>query len=110
MPKKISINSSEIREAIEPVVRAIVTSVRHVIERTPPELVADISASGIVLTGACSLLYGMDKAIESATGIHTYVADNPSTCVAIGTGRSLDNIQVLPEGIINISRMRQQRL
>lgn len=110
LPKMISVNSNEIREAIEPVVRAIVTAVRHVIERTPPELVGDISASGIVMTGAGSLLYGLDKAIENATGIHTFVADNPSTCVAIGTGRSLDNIQVLPEGIINISRMRQQRL
>lgn len=110
LPKMISVNSAEIREAIEPVVRAIVTAVRHVVERTPPELVGDISASGIVMTGAGSLLYGLDKAIENATGIHTYVADNPSTCVAIGTGRSLDNIQVLPEGIINISRMRQQRL
>ncbi len=110
LPKMISINSAEIREAIEPVVRAIVTAVRHVIERTPPELVGDVSANGIVMTGAGSLLYGLDSAIEHATGIRTFVADNPSSCVAIGTGRSLDNIQVLPEGIINISRMRQQRL
>lgn len=110
LPKMISINSAEVREAAEPVVRAIITSVRHVIERTPPELVGDISANGIILTGAGSLLYGLDKAIEQATGIRTYVAENPSTCVAIGTGRSLDNIQVLPEGIINISRARQQRL
>ena len=110
LPKMISVNSHEIREAIEPVVKAIVTSVRHVIERTPPELVGDISANGIVLTGAGSLLYGLDRAIEQATGIRTYIADNPSACVAIGTGRSLDNMQVLPEGIINISRMRQMRL
>ena len=110
LPKMISVNSAEIREAIEPVVRAIVTAVRHVIERTPPELVGDISSNGIVMTGAGSLLYGLDRAIEHATGIRTFVADNPSTCVAIGTGRSLDNIHVLPDGIINISRMRQQRL
>lgn len=110
LPKLISISSNEIREAIEPVVRSIVTAVRHVIERTPPELVGDISVGGIVMTGAGSLLYGLDRAIENATGIRTYVADNPSVCVAVGTGRSLDNIQVLPEGIINISRMRSQRL
>ena len=110
LPKMVSVSSSEIREAIEPVVRAIVTAVRHVIERTPPELVGDISSNGIIMTGAGSLLYGLDRAIEHSTGIRTYVAENPSTCVAIGTGRSLDNIQVLPEGIINISRMRQQRL
>ena len=110
LPKMVSVGSAEIREAIEPVVRAIVTAVRQVIERTPPELVGDISANGIVMTGAGSLLYGLDRAIEHATGIRTYIAENPSTCVAIGTGRSLDNLQVLPEGIINISRMRQQRL
>ncbi len=110
LPKMISIGSQEVREALEPIVRAMVNAVRYVIERTPPELVGDISASGIVMTGAGSLLYGLDRAIEHATGIRTYVADNPSTSVAIGTGRSLDNIQSLPEGIINISRMRQQRL
>ena len=106
----ISVNSAEIRDALEPIVRSIVTAVRHVVERTPPELVGDISSGGIVMTGAGSLLYGLDRAIENATGIRTYIAENPSTCVAIGTGRSLDNIQVLPEGTINISRMRQQRL
>ncbi len=110
LPKMVSMNSSEIRDALEPAVRAIVTAVKHVIERTPPELVGDISANGIVMTGAGSLLYGLDRAIEHATGIRTFIADNPSACAAIGTGRSLGNIQVLPEGIINISRMRQQRL
>lgn len=110
LPKMISVNSVEIREAIEPVVKNIVTAVLHVIERTPPELVGDISANGIVMTGGGALLYGLDKIIERATGIHTFVAENPSSCVAVGTGRSLDNLQVLPEGTINISRQRQQRL
>ncbi len=110
LPKMISINSSEVREAIDPVVKSIVTAVIHVIERTPPELVGDIAANGIILTGAGSLLYGIDRIIEHASGIRTYIAENPSTCVAVGTGRYLDNLQVLPEGIINISRQRQQRL
>ncbi len=110
LPKMISINSSEVREAIDPVVKSIVTAVLHVIERTPPELVGDIAANGIVLTGAGSLLYGIDRIIEHSSGIRTYIAENPSTCVAIGTGRYLDNLQVLPEGTINISRQRQQRL
>lgn len=52
----------------------------------------------------------MDRLIERACGIKTYIAENPTTCVVIGTGRSLDNMQVLPEGIINISRQRQERL
>lgn len=110
LPKKVSVNSTEIREAIEPCVKSIVNAVLHVIERCPPELVGDISSSGIILTGGASLLYGLDRIIEHATGIRTFIAENPSTCVAIGTGRSLDNLQVLPEGTINISRQRQQRL
>jgi rod shape-determining protein MreB len=81
-----------------------------VLETPPPELVGDIAANGITLTGGGSLIYGMDRLIENATGIKTFLAENPTTCVVIGTGRSLDNMQVLPEGIINISRMRQQRL
>ncbi len=110
LPKMITINSAEVREAAEPVVKQIVTAVLHVIERTPPELVGDVAANGIVLTGAGSLLYGIDRLIEHATGIRTYIAENPSACVVLGTGRYLDNLQVLPEGTINISRRRQQRL
>ncbi len=110
LPKMISVSSEEIRMCLEPLVKDIVSAILRVIERTPPELVGDISANGIVLTGGASLLYGLDRVIEHASGIRTFVAENPSTCVAIGTGRSLDNLQVLPEGIINISRQRQQRL
>ena len=110
LPKMISVTSDEIGEAIVPIADKIADAVCHVIERTPPELVGDISANGIIMTGAGSLLYGLDKRIENACGIKTYIADNPSTCVVIGTGRSLDNIPVLPEGVINISRKREQRL
>ena len=70
----------------------------------------DIAVTGIVMTGGGSLIYGMDRLIEHACGIKAYIAENPTTCVVIGTGRSLDNMQVLPEGIINISRQRQERL
>ncbi|MBO4343088.1 MAG: rod shape-determining protein [Clostridia bacterium] len=110
LPKMITISSDEVADAVAPTARAIADAVCHVIERTPPELVGDIAANGIVMTGGGSLLYGMDKLIEKACGIKTYIADNPTTCVVIGTGRSLDNLQVLPEGIINISRQRQERL
>ena len=110
LPKMIRVTSDEIGEAIAPIADKIADAVCHVIERTPPELVGDIAANGITMTGAGSLLYGLDKRIESACGIKTFIADNPSTCVVIGTGRSLDNIPVLPEGVINISRKREQRL
>ncbi len=110
LPKLLHISSEEVREAVLPVAKAIADGVCHVLERTPPELVADISVGGIVMTGGGSLIYGMDRLIERACGIKTYIAENPTTCVVIGTGRSLDNMQVLPEGIINISRQRQERL
>lgn len=110
LPKMLQISSEEVREAVLPVAKSIADGVCHVLERTPPELVADISSGGIVMTGGGSLIYGMDRLIERACGIKTYIAENPTTCVVIGTGRSLDNMQVLPEGIINISRQRQERL
>lgn len=110
LPKRLQISSEEVREAVLPVAKSIADGVCHVLERTPPELVADISSGGIVMTGGGSLIYGMDRLIERACGIKTYIAENPTTCVVIGTGRSLDNMQVLPEGIINISRQRQERL
>ena len=60
-------------------------------------------------TGGGSLLYGLDRLIANVTGLKTRVADKPVACVAIGTGKALDNISVIPEGAINISRQRQQR-
>ena len=110
LPKMITITSDEVREAVSPVAKAIADAVCHVLERTPPELVGDIAANGIILTGGGSLIYGLDRLIENSCGIKTFIAENPTTCVVIGTGRSLDNIPVLPEGIINISRQRQDRL
>lgn len=95
LPKTITIYSSEMLEALQEPSAAIVDAVRTVLEKTPPELIGDISARGIVLTGGGSLVYGMDKLIESETGIRTVVADEAVSCVAIGTGKALDNISVL---------------
>ena len=77
------------------------------LERTPPELVADVSTNGIMMTGGGSLVYGFDKLITSRTGIVTTVADNAIACVAEGTGKSLDMITDMQEGTINLSRRRQ---
>ena len=77
------------------------------LERTPPELVADISNNGIVMTGGGSLINGFDKLIESHTGITTHVADDAISCVAYGTGKSLDWISDLQDGTMNISRRKQ---
>ena len=86
---------------------SILESIHSVLERTPPELVADVSTNGIVMTGGGSLIHGFDKLISSRTGIATVVAENAIACVAEGTGRSLDMITDMQEGTINLSRRRQ---
>ena len=88
LPKTITINSDEIREALEEPLSAIIDSVRSVLEKTPPELSADIIDRGIVLTGGGGLLNGLDKLIAKCTGMPVRIADDPVTCVAIGTGKA----------------------
>lgn len=109
LPKVIRIYSNEMLEALEEPITQVVEAVCSVVERTPPELVGDILSNGIVMTGGGSLIYGLDKLIANVTGIKTRVADKAVSCVAIGTGKSLDNLSMIPDGAINISRMRQQR-
>ena len=106
LPRVVRVHSQEIPDALEEPITAVIEAVCSVIERTPPELIGDILSNGIVMTGGGSLLYGLDRLITYATGIRTRVADRPIQCVAIGTGKSLDNISHIPEGSINISRMR----
>ena len=106
LPREVRIHSQEIPDALEEPITAVIEAVCSVIERTPPELIGDILSNGIVMTGGGSLLYGLDRLISYATGIRTRVADRPIQCVAIGTGKSLDNISHIPEGSINISRTR----
>ncbi len=104
LPKKVTITTKELLEAMDEPLTQIVDAVSRVIEMTPPELVGDIATGGIVLTGGGSKLRGMDKLIEKATGIKVHIPENPVNCVCIGAGRSLDNISLLPEGVLNISR------
>ena len=107
LPKRITVTSAEMREAFEEPSERILEAIRQVLERTPPELAADISASGIVMTGGGSLIRGFDKLIASRTGIHTIVAENAAACVAEGTGKSLGRIGDMRDGTINLSRRRQ---
>ena len=109
LPRMISINSEEIKEALKEPVENITEMVHQVLNDTPPELVSDISNNGIVLTGGGSLIYGFDKLIENSTGIKARVADDAASCVAIGTGKSLDSLKYIPDGVINISRNRHER-
>ena len=95
LPKTITLAADEILEALAEPSASIVEAVKSVLEKTPPELIGDISTRGIVLTGGGALVYGMDKLIESETGIKTVVADDAESCVALGTGKALDNISIL---------------
>ncbi len=109
LPRLVRISSNEIPNALEEPITAIIEAVCSVIERTPPELIGDIITNGIVMTGGGSLLYGLDRLIEYATDIKTRIAKKAVSCVAIGTGMSLDHIGSIPEGAINISRQRSSK-
>ena len=87
---------------------AVLDTICAVIEQTPPELMGDILRGGIIMTGGGSLLYGIDRLIEDVTGIRTRVAKNPIDCVALGTGRILKVLDDMPEGLIDLSRIKQK--
>ena len=91
LPKNIIINSAQIREAMKEPIQIILSSIKETLEQTPPELAADIIDRGITLTGGGALIHGLDTLIAKETGIHTYIAENPLDCVAIGTGKTLEN-------------------
>ncbi|MGQ9488494.1 MAG: rod shape-determining protein [Armatimonadota bacterium] len=97
LPKTITVTSEEIREALQEPINAIVERVRSVLEETPPELAADIIERGITLTGGGALLRGIDKLLKSVTNIRVQVADDPLSCVAIGTGRALEEFAAIRE-------------
>jgi rod shape-determining protein MreB len=95
VPRTISINDSEIREALGECVATIINAIRVALERTPPELSADISDRGIVLTGGGALLKNLDKRIREETGLPVSIADDPLASVVLGTGRMLSDFRLL---------------
>lgn len=95
LPKAILLSAAEVREALAEPVAAIIDAVQITLERTPPELTADIMERGIVLTGGGALLRGLDKLLTRETGIAVYIADDPLTCVVKGTGKALESLQLL---------------
>jgi rod shape-determining protein MreB len=90
LPKAITITANETVEAFSEPTEHIMNAVHNVLETAPPELVADIAVSGIVMTGGGSLIYGMDKLIKEKTGIDAYVSDKALEAVALGAGMSVD--------------------
>lgn len=93
LPKILTITSEEIREALREPVNAIVDAVRVTLERTPPELAADIVDRGVVLAGGGGLLRGLDQLLSKETGLHVTVAEDPLTAVVLGTGRYLEGLR-----------------
>ncbi len=107
LPKTITVSSTEIMEALEEPISSVIEAVHAVLERTPPELAADISDRGIVLTGGGSLIYGLDKLLQEKTGINVIIADEAISCVALGTGEALNNIEAIEQSAIAESRYKK---
>ena len=95
LPKTITVYSSEMLEAMIEPAMMIVDSVHSVLEKTPPELAADISDRGIYMTGGGCLVDGLDKLLQEKTGINVMIANDAVSCVALGTGKALDNLDAL---------------
>ena len=107
LPKMITITSEDMIEALQDVCELLLESVHRVLENTPPELVADVSSSGIVITGGGAKIWGIDKLIEASTSISTRIADDAELCVAYGLNRAIDWLNDMQDGTINLYRRRQ---
>ncbi|KGR78660.1 rod shape-determining protein [Ureibacillus manganicus] len=95
LPKTIEISSKEISESLKEAIATIIDGVKKTLEQTPPELSADVMERGIVLTGGGALLRNLDKVISDETKMPVFIAENPLDCVAIGTGKALDHIDLV---------------
>ena len=110
LPRAVTVTSTEMIEALEEPLNQVLEAVHMVLERTPPELVGDVSQNGIVLSGGGCMLWGLDKVIAERTGIDTILVDDPLSCTAYGAGRMLQNLNDMNEGMINLARRRRVRL
>jgi rod shape-determining protein MreB len=110
LPRIVPVSAADTLEAFHEVSERIVEGVHSILESTPPELVADISQNGIVLTGGNSLLWGFDKLIANRTSINTHNADDADLCVANGLAKALARVGEMSEGPINLARRKQMRV
>ena len=107
LPKVVTLSSKEMLEAMMEPISAIFDAICAVIEKTPPELVGDVLKNGIILTGGGSQLYGLDKLMADVIEIHTHITKEPMKCVALGTGKILEYLDHMPDGVIDLSRIRR---
>ncbi|WHH61054.1 rod shape-determining protein [Petroclostridium sp. X23] len=106
LPKNLVLTSTEILEALKEPVHAIVDAIKFTLEKTPPELAADVMDRGIMLTGGGALLSGLDQLIREQTGMPVKIAENPLDCVVLGTGKVLDEIQTLKKVLITPKKVK----
>jgi rod shape-determining protein MreB len=95
LPREVKVTSAETREALEPLVTEIIDSVKDALENTPPELAADLTRRGILLAGGGALLRGFPERLQEETHVPVALADDPLTCVVLGAGHALEEIDVL---------------
>jgi rod shape-determining protein MreB len=100
LPRTIPLTSSEVMEALESPLQQIVTAVRGVLEKTPPELSSDIIDKGMVMSGGGSMLRNIDKLLTQVTGVPCHVAENPLNCVAVGTGLALEHFEFFKKSLV----------
>lgn len=105
LPRSLSVRTAHVNEAIQEPLEAIVGCVLHVLEVTPPELAGDIIEHGIVMTGGGAMLDGLDRLLTKKTGVPVYLAEDPVACVAIGTGRALEQMERIVHTLISPRRL-----
>ena len=106
LPKVVQITSTQVRQAIEEPVNAIIDAIKFTLEKTPPELSSDVMESGIMLTGGGALLKGLDKLVSDETGMPVFIADEPLNCVALGTGIFLENIDLFRNQLVTAGKTK----
>lgn len=105
LPRSMVIRTEHVLEAIQEPLESVLLCIRHVLERTPPELAGDVIEHGIVLTGGGALLHGLDTLIAHETGVATYLAEDPVACVVKGTGKALEYLDRLKHTLISPRRL-----
>src|SRR5207302_8654861 len=108
LPKTVVLTSEEVRQALEEPLQAIVDAVKETLDRTPPELAADIMDRGIMMAGGGSLLQGLDERLRDETQMPAHLAESPLDCVAVGSGRSMEEFEAIHRSNRNNSRNRRR--
>ena len=109
LPKTVSISASETYEAMYEPIMAVIDAIKGMLDKCPPELAGDIVEKGLMMTGGGSLLHGLDILISRETGVPVHLADDPMSCVALGTGLALENFDLLHDQVVMVKRGKSNR-